>query len=89
MSELLSASAVSLRLRLQTAPDTSVQSGRLSAREKRVVVMRLALADGQWHTLTATAAASGGVGKERVRQLQNRALWELHRLETSTGARER
>jgi hypothetical protein len=77
MAEPLPESVEGLRVRIQVALDVCVQSGCISEREKRVVVMRLALADGRWHTLAATGSAIGGTGKERVRQIQNRALWKL------------
>lgn len=77
MREPLPQSVEGLRIRLLMALDACVQSGYMSEREKRVVVMRLALADGRWHTLAATGSAIGGLGKERVRQIQNRAIWKL------------
>jgi DNA-directed RNA polymerase sigma subunit (sigma70/sigma32) len=55
-----------------------VEQGYLSQREHSIVLARLALTDGRWQTLEEVACQIG-VQKERVRQLQNRAMLKLRK----------
>jgi RNA polymerase primary sigma factor len=48
----------------------------LSERERRVVTLRFGLGDGQAHTLTAVAEQVG-VSRERIRQIEGKALRKL------------
>ncbi|MBO0782865.1 MAG: hypothetical protein J2P37_28965 [Ktedonobacteraceae bacterium] len=65
-----------LRQTLQHLLVEATQQGRISQREAFVVGARMAIADGTWQTLRDIAQALA-VRRERVRQIQNRALWKL------------
>ncbi|MBO0783235.1 MAG: hypothetical protein J2P37_30845, partial [Ktedonobacteraceae bacterium] len=67
-----------LRQALQLALAEAVQQGRISQREAFVVGARLAITDDTWQTLQEVAHVLE-VKRERVRQIQNRALWKLRK----------
>ena len=68
----------SLRVQLRTVLAGYVEEGYLQARERLVLLARLALGDGRWQTLDEVADALG-VKRERARQVQNRAMYKLRK----------
>ncbi|MBO0781467.1 MAG: hypothetical protein J2P37_21820 [Ktedonobacteraceae bacterium] len=65
-----------LRHALQHVLADAIQQGIIHEREAVVVGARLAITNGTWHTLQEVAHGLA-VKRERVRQIQNRAIWKL------------
>lgn len=78
------AEIVSLRELLRALLAGYVEEGYLQARERLVVLARLALSDGRWQTLDEVAGALG-VKRERARQVQNRAMYKLRQRPVCTA----
>lgn len=72
------AEITSLREQLCELLASYVEEGYLQARERLVVIARLALADGRWQTLNEVADELG-VTRSRAQQVQNRAMYKLRK----------
>ncbi|MGH8990273.1 MAG: sigma-70 family RNA polymerase sigma factor [Acidimicrobiia bacterium] len=65
-------------VRAASAAGLDLALGQLPAREERIVRLRFGLADGQYHTLES-AGAELGVSRERIRQIEGKALAKLRK----------